>query len=98
MSYKAGTREFDDVMDLAARLFPDNAEANINAAAVALTRHDTALARKYLERWQTDPKAYNNMGVLYLLEGNKDKAEVYLQMAHAAGVSQAQEVLKCLKK
>ena len=61
MSYKAGTREFDDVMDLAARLFPDNAEANINAAAVALTRNDTPLARKYLERWQTDPKAYNNM-------------------------------------
>ena len=98
MTYKAGTREFDDVMDLAARLFPDNAEANINAAAVALTRHDTALARKYLEQWQTDPKAYNNMGVLYLLEGNRDKAEVYLQMAYAAGVKQAQEVLKCLKK
>jgi len=38
------------------------------------------------------------MGVLYLLEGNRDKAEVYLQMAHAAGVRQAQEVLKCLKK
>lgn len=98
MSYRAGTREFNDVMDLAARLFPDNADANINAAAVALTRRDTQLARKYLERWQTNPKAYNNMGILNLLEGNRDKAEVYLQMAQAAGVQEATAVLKYLKQ
>ena len=97
MSYKAGSREFNDIMDLAARLFHDNPEANIDAAAVALTRRDTKLARKYLLRWQTYPRAYNNMGLLYLLEGNKDKAEVYLQMAQAAGVEQASIVLKYLR-
>jgi len=82
---------------LAARLFPDNPEANIDAAAVALTRKETKLARKYLLRWQTDPRAYNNMGLLYLLEGNKDKAEVYLQMAQAGGVEQASIMLKYLR-
>ena len=97
MSYKAGSREFNDIMDLAARLFPDNPEANIDAAAVALTRKETKLARKYLLRWQTDPRAYNNMGLLYLLEGNKDKAEVYLQMAQAGGVEQASIMLKYLR-
>ena len=37
------------MLDLAARLFPDSPEANINAAAVALTKGETAKARRYLE-------------------------------------------------
>ena len=37
------------------------------------------------------------MGLLNLLEGNRDKAEVYFQMAAAAGVPQAKDVLSYLK-
>jgi outer membrane protein OmpA-like peptidoglycan-associated protein len=96
-SYPKGSKEYNDVFDLAARLFPDSPEANINAAAVALTKKDTKLASKYLERFTTLPIAYNNMGLLNLLEGNRDKAEVYFQMAAAAGVPQAKEVLSYLK-
>ena len=33
------------------------------------------------------------MGLLYLGEGNHDKAEVYLKMAKAAGVVQADKAL-----
>ena len=39
----------------------------------------------------------NNMGILCLLEGNRDKAEVYLTMATAAGVEQAIKALEKLK-
>ena len=73
------------------------AEANINAAAVALTKGETAKARRYLERFATMPIAYNNMGILCLQEGKRDKAEVYLTMAAAAGIEQADRVLKELK-
>ena len=93
VSYKKGSREYNDIVDLTARLFPDNAEANINAAGVALTRNDLILAYKYLKRWETYPNAYCNMGLLYLGEGNHDKAEVYLKMAKAAGVVQADKAL-----
>ncbi len=96
--YKKGSREYNDILDLTARLFPDNAEANINAAGVALTRNDVTLAHKYLKRWETDPRAYCNMGLLYLSEGNRDKAEVYLKMAKAAGVKQADKALVELMK
>ncbi len=96
-SYPAGSTEYNDVLDLAARLFPDSPEANINAAAVALTKRDTKRARQYLERFATLPMAYNNMGILCLLEGNRDKAEVYLTMAAAAGVEQAVKALEKLK-
>ena len=53
-SFKVGSREYNDLVDLMARLFPDNAEANIDAAGVALLRGDLKLAAKYLKSWQTD--------------------------------------------
>ncbi len=97
-SYPQGSLEYNDVLDLAARLFPDSPEANVNAAAVALTRGETAKARRYLERFATLPIAYNNMGILCLQEGNRDKAEVYLTMAAAAGVEQAGKALEALRR
>ncbi|MFA6813713.1 MAG: hypothetical protein WCR45_11625, partial [Bacteroidaceae bacterium] len=97
-SYPKGSREFNDVFDLAARLFPRSVEANVNAAAVALLKKDMDKAWKYLEPFATDPKAYNNLGIYYLLEHNKDKAEVYLEMAEAGGALQAKEILDYLRK
>ena len=94
MSYPKGSNEYNDALDLAARLFPDSPEAAINAAGVALSKHDLKKAHAYLDRYATLPAAYNNMGILYLLEGNRDKAEVYLQMAAAAGVAEAAKALK----
>lgn len=98
LNYLVGSREFDDLMDLGARLFPGSAEARINAAGVSLLRGDASGARKNLDDLMTDPRAYNNIGLLYLLEGNFEKSEVYLRMAGSAGVSQAEEGLKLLEK
>jgi hypothetical protein len=97
-TYPKGSTEYNDVFDLAARLFPDSPEANINAAAVALTRKDTERAHKYLERFSTLPQASCNMGILYLLEGNREKAEVYLELAKASGIKQAANALDYLNK
>lgn len=96
-SYTPGSAEFNDIYDLAARLFPDCPEANINAAAVALSKRDTRKARSYLSRFSTRQTAFNNMGVLCMLEGNREKAELYLEMAAAAGVERASEVLEELR-
>jgi hypothetical protein len=96
--YARDSQEFADLMDLSARLFPGSAEANINAAAVALLHKDTARARKYMEKYATMDKALGNMGVLCLLEGNREKAELYLDMAAAAGSEQARKALQFLRK
>lgn len=96
-SYTPGSAEFNDIYDLAARLFPECPEANINAAAVALSKRDTRKARGYLSRFSTRRTAFNNMGVLCMLEGNREKAELYLEMAVAAGVERASEVLEELR-
>lgn len=97
-SHEPGSDEFNDLTDLAGRLFPDEPVACINAAAVALYKKDMPRARKYLEKFATLPEAGNNMGVLYLLERNYDKAEVYLELAKAAGYNQAGLALEYLKK
>lgn len=94
--FQVGSREFNDIIDLMARLFPDNVVANVNAAGVALLRGDISLAEKYLAKWTTDSRAYNNLGVLYMLQGDFAKAEVYLQMAESSGVSQASAALNYL--
>ncbi len=91
--FKVGSREYNDLIDLMARLFPDNPEANIDAAGVALLRGDLSLAEGYLSAWQTDPRAYCNLGVLNMLRGDYAKAEVYLQMAESIGVKEATRAL-----
>lgn len=95
--FQVGSREFNDIIDLMARLFPNNAVANINAAGVALMRGELSLAEKYLSKWQTDARAYNNLGLLCLQQGDFAKAEVYLQMAESVGVSQATSALSYLR-
>lgn len=96
-NFAVGSREYNDITDLTARLFPDNAEAAINAAGVALLRGNLPLADQYLKPWQTDSRAYNNLGVLHMLRGEYDKAEVYLKMAQAAGAKQATKALEYLR-
>ncbi len=97
-SFPRGSREFNDILDLTARLFPDNAEANIDAAGVALLRKDPAKAQRYLSNWMTDERAYNNIGLMYLMQGNLQKADVYLQMAESAGVPEAIRALDSLHR
>ncbi len=97
IKFTKGSREFNDLIDLSARLYPNYAEACINAAGVALMRGDLTTAASYLKGYETDPRAYNNLGVLHLLQGDNSKAEVYLMMAKAAGVTEAAQALSTIK-
>lgn len=97
-AFKRGSQEFNDLIDLSARLYPDYAEANVNAAGVALMRGDLQKAAGYLKGLDTDARAYNNYGVLYMLMGEHAKAEVYLRMAEAQGVREAANALAELNK
>ena len=96
-AHAVGSAEFNDLMDLAGRLYPDSPVACINAAGVALLRRDTERARKYLQRFATLPEAGCNMGILCLLEGDRGKAEVYLSLAQAGGSVPAGRALRFLQ-
>lgn len=80
-SYSEGSDEFNEVFDIAVRLFPDNPIANINAAAVAINNNDPQTAQKYLDRIADNPLAFNNMAAYYLMLQDLDTAKEYLEKA-----------------
>ncbi len=77
------------LIDLIPRQYPDNATAAVNAAAVMIAQGETATAKRYLEKWAADPQSWNDLGVVYLMEGDLDKAEALFRQAQAQGVEEA---------
>ncbi len=87
-TYPKGSDECEQAFDTAVRMFPADAAANINKAAVLLERGDAAAARGFLESYASYPAAWNNLGVMYMLEGDYAQARVFFGKA-AAGTPEA---------
>lgn len=89
-TYGAGSPEFTGIFETAARMYPSDATANVNAASAALARGDTVSAGHYLEKVETPSPEYDNaMGVLMLLRDDYKQAEEYLTRAAANGSQSA---------
>lgn len=89
-TYPKGSNEFNEVFDVAVRMFPDDPTANINAAAIELQRGDLQQAARYLERADAQASAtLNNRGVLKLLQGGLDGAEELFKQAIGLGSTEA---------
>lgn len=89
-SFGKGSPSFEKVIiDLAPRFFPDDPAAINNAAAVLIDKGELITAKRYLERLGPNPAAQNNLGVVYMLFGELDKAQECFEAAAAGGVAQA---------
>lgn len=89
-TYTPGSQEFADVFETAARMFPEDQTANLNAAAAALSRKDMPSAERYLAKVKVPSPQYDNaMGVLAMLRGEYPKAEGYFVRAQAEGLPAA---------
>ena len=100
-TYEKGSQEFIDLFETAVRIFPNDATANLNAAAAALSRGDVVYAKRYLDSIKGTfdvPEYYNTAGVLEMLSGNYDKAEVFLKKAILMGLTDAKQNLDEIKK
>ncbi len=96
-TYEPGSDAFNEVFDIAARVFPDSDTANINAAAIALERGDTASASRHLGKVKERGVAwYNNMGYLSWLEGDAARAAEYFGRGGAESAGNAVEMEKHL--
>ena len=99
-TYEKGSQEFIDLFETAVRIFPEDATANLNAAAAALSRGDVVYAKRYLDKLKGNvhaPEYYNTMGVMEMLSGNDGKAKEYLNKAIEMGSEQAALNLKQMK-
>lgn len=92
-TYDKGSPEFNDLFEIAVRMFPEDTAANINAAVAALERRDYMSADRYLKRVNTKiriPEYENAMGVLAMMrDADYEKAEIYFRSAEQAGIAAA---------
>lgn len=95
-TYEPGSKEFNDVMEIAVRMFPENETANLNAANTRLNAGDADGAKSYLEKAGNSPEALNARGVYESLKGNDQQARHYFALAAKAGVKAAKENLENL--
>lgn len=95
-TYEPGSKEFNDVMEIAVRMFPENETANLNAANTRLNAGDADGAKSYLDKAGNSPEALNARGVYESLKGNDQQARHYFALAAKAGVKAAQENLENL--
>lgn len=71
--------EYYEVFETAARMYPDDPDANVNAAAAAIKRNDHVSAEKYLSRAGDSKDAVYVRGVLAFMKGDYAGAEDILK-------------------
>lgn len=73
-SLKPGSPEFNEVFDIAVRMYPNDPVANLNAANAAMGKNDFESAVRYINRAGDSDEAVYAAGVLEALQGNYDAA------------------------
>lgn len=96
-TYEPGSREFDEVFDVAVRMFPDDPTANLNAATAAISEGAWKRAEGYLAKAGDTPEAIHARGVCALMQGRYNEAETLLREAGQLGVPQAAANLEQLR-
>lgn len=98
LTLEPGTDEYNELFMSAARRFPNDSTANLNAMAVALRMGNASLAKKYEPRIGNSPEALCNRAVLAYLDGRPAEGYTLFQQAARQGSKQAQAALDELKR
>ena len=93
-TYEPGSKEFNDVMETAVRMFPNDATANLNAACTRLQEGRYDLAKAYLDKAGDSPEADNARGVYYWMSGDEEHALEFFIKADEAGNAMARTNLE----
>jgi len=95
-SYPKGSPEFARALETALTLYPNDPVANVNASAIALERNELERAASYLESRKSDPQVFNNLGILYALQGKEQEAVMYFKLAVENGSEEAAKNLEVM--
>ena len=93
------SNEYNKVMQTAVNIYPDDPQALVNLANVAIRQKDLLKAESLLERAGDSAEALNSRAVIAIIQKRYDDAETLLQQAAAKGldVSKNLEAIKILK-
>ncbi|MDE6338225.1 MAG: DUF3868 domain-containing protein [Muribaculaceae bacterium] len=92
-SMTPGTEEYNHAFEVAVLLHPDNEEANLNAANIAMQAGNFSKAETYLKKAGNSPQATYARGLLEALKGDYKLAKAALEIAETGGVSEAAEAI-----
>lgn len=88
--YPQGSDQYNDVFEIAVRIYPDEPIANLNVANAALSRGDLVTAGRYLPKAGNSPEAQLARGNYAFMQGNYAEAgEYYRQAAEKLPAAQA---------
>jgi len=96
--YEPGSDEFTEVFETAVRLFPNDEQANLNAANAALRRDELKAAKRYLDKAGTSADAVYARAALAIRSEDYDTARTLLSTASGMGLAQAAATLQELDK
>ena len=98
-SYQKGSKEYNHVMQVAAKTYPNQPAAAVNAAAAALAEGDANAALALLAKADQDNATVQlTAGYAYAKMGNNDKARELWQKAADKGSAEAKHNLAELAK
>lgn len=89
--------EYREAFELAVRMYPHDAIANTNMAAIALQRDELAPAETYLNKAGDSPKATYLRGILAAKQARYTDAVSLLESARTQGIDEAANALQQLK-
>ncbi|MDR0680541.1 MAG: DUF3868 domain-containing protein [Dysgonamonadaceae bacterium] len=95
-TYEKGSQSFNEVFDIAGKVYPDDMIAIVNAAAVAILEGKNEYAKSLLEKYTDEPVAWNNLGIVYMNEHHITEAENYFEKAISQGSEEAIRNLEIL--
>lgn len=97
-TYEPGSEDFNQVFDVAVRMYPNDETANINAANALLEQGRAEEALKYLDKVKdSSPEAANAHGVAYILLKDYEKAGRYIGKALEGHLEEAAHNMEFLK-
>lgn len=77
-TYEAGSDPFNEVFEIAVRMYPEDAVSNLNAAISAVNTRQIDKAKRYLAKVNDCPEKQLAEASILMLEGNLDGAEAIL--------------------
>ena len=96
--YEAGSDAFNEVFATAVRMYPADAQANLNAANAAMQKGDLKRAAQYLQKAGASAEAVYARGVQAALSGDYPGALPYFRQAKNQGVWQAEAAIEVIEK
>lgn len=93
-TYEAGSKELDELWEVAVRMYPDDEIANFNAANSAIDKGDFERAERYLDKAGERAEVDYTRGCIEVLKENYDASLPHLRKALEGGIEVAAPVIE----